>query len=159
MTYTFQPYDVLQINRTQSGWPNFATLRIPEEASRAVALVDHLAYAKGAHCRKVPRRFKRLAHSDCHRRHEGRHRPRSADGRSFAAYATKGFLITTMTRTDAVGVIREKRGEHYIVRLPNWQADGVHLDTACRAHELATGRGRAKVCRCVYCPGYGKGKR
>lgn len=47
MNYTFEPYDVLQINRTQTEWQDFATLRIPEEASRAVALVDHLATWEG----------------------------------------------------------------------------------------------------------------
>lgn len=41
--------------------------------------------------------------------------------------------IKSMARTDAIGFIREiKNDEFAIVRLEAWQADGYHLDVACR---------------------------
>jgi hypothetical protein len=67
--------------------------------------------------------------------------------------------VMTFGRTDAIGKVKRivHRGQQhntYEVRLPNWQADGVHLDVFARADELQAGHGRAAVCRCVYCPGY-----
>lgn len=44
--------------------------------------------------------------------------------------------ITSMARTDAIGEVIDVREGRYIVRLRNWQADGYHLDVACRAEEL-----------------------
>lgn len=45
--------------------------------------------------------------------------------------------ITSMARTDAIGrVIEITQHGVYIVRLENWQADGYHLDVACRIDEL-----------------------
>ena len=45
--------------------------------------------------------------------------------------------VMTMARTDAIGrVIEITGGGVCIVRLPNWQADGYHLDVECRADEL-----------------------
>lgn len=68
--------------------------------------------------------------------------------------------ITTMARIAIGRVMRINDAPYnekaYVVRLPNWQADGVHLDVTARGYELETGHGRAEVCRCVYCPGYGK---
>lgn len=39
MTYTFEPYDVLQVQR-KAGWADFSTLRTREEGEQAVELVD-----------------------------------------------------------------------------------------------------------------------
>lgn len=63
-------------------------------------------------------------------------------------------LVTTMARTDAVGKVMQVTGGGYTVRLPNWQADGVHLDVYARTDEVETGHGRAAVCRCPFCHGY-----
>jgi len=59
--------------------------------------------------------------------------------------------VTSMARVDAVGKVRTITATGYEVRLPNWQADGVHLDVWCRRDEVATGHGRAARCRCCYC--------
>jgi len=47
--------------------------------------------------------------------------------------------------------VRRVTERGYEVRLPNWLADGVHLDTYARGDELAPAKQRAKKCRCVYC--------
>jgi hypothetical protein len=57
-------------------------------------------------------------------------------------------LITTMARVDAIGSVRRVTERGYEVRLPNWLADGVHLDTFARGDELAPAKQRAKKCRC-----------
>lgn len=45
--------------------------------------------------------------------------------------------ITTMARTDAFGqVIARTENGRWLVRLPNWQADGYHLDAGCEESEL-----------------------
>lgn len=44
--------------------------------------------------------------------------------------------VMTMARTDAIGRIVAICDGRYVVRLLNWQADGYHLDVACRAEEL-----------------------
>jgi hypothetical protein len=59
--------------------------------------------------------------------------------------------VTSMARVDAIGKILRVTPQGYEVRLPNWQADGVHLDVYCRKDEVETGHGRAKACRCCYC--------
>jgi hypothetical protein len=53
----------------------------------------------------------------------------------------------------AVGKIIRVTDRGYEVRLPNWQADGVHLDAHCRKDEVETGHGRAERCHCCYCGG------
>ena len=63
--------------------------------------------------------------------------------------------VASMARI-AVGRVTGFDWTRVLVRLPNWQADGVHLDVACAPEELETGHERAAVCRCVYCPGYGR---
>jgi hypothetical protein len=63
----------------------------------------------------------------------------------------QSVAITTMSRTDAVGRILRVTAVGYEVRLPNWQADGVHLDVHCRFDEVETGHGRSARCRCCYC--------
>lgn len=65
----------------------------------------------------------------------------------------QSVLVNTFQRTDAIGrITRLNPSGTYEVRIPNWQADGVHLDVVCRADELETGHGRAPRCRCCYCP-------
>jgi hypothetical protein len=59
--------------------------------------------------------------------------------------------ITSMARTDAIGRILRITGVNCTVRLPNWQADGVHLDVHCYTNELETGHGRAEICECCFC--------
>ena len=65
--------------------------------------------------------------------------------------------VMTMARI-AVGRVINVHPERFAVtvRLPNWQADGVHLDVFTRTADVETGHGRAEVCRCVFCPGYRK---
>lgn len=55
----------------------------------------------------------------------------------------------------AIGRVTAITGNRADVRLPNWMADGVHLDIICRMDELETGHGRAEKCRCPYCGGRG----
>ena len=64
----------------------------------------------------------------------------------------QSVLITSMARI-AVGKIRRVTDRGYEVRLPNWLADGVHLDVYVHAWEVEAGHGRAKACRCCYCGG------
>jgi len=65
-----------------------------------------------------------------------------------------GRIITVETKT-ILGDEMDPSLWRYTVRLPNWQADGVHLDAVYRGSEFfETGHGRAEVCRCVFCPGY-----
>lgn len=66
--------------------------------------------------------------------------------------------VMSMARTDAIGKVIRATANGFEVRLPNWQADGVHLDVHARRDELAAGHGRAAVCRCVFCPGYRGGR-
>lgn len=75
-------------------------------------------------------------------------------------------LLTDMARTALGRIIRVEKDTilgdrmdpslwRYTVRLPNWQADGVHLDATYRGAEFfEVGHGRAETCRCIYCPGY-----
>ncbi len=60
--------------------------------------------------------------------------------------------VDTFART-AIGRVTRVTESGYEVRLPNWQADGVHLDVYARGDELSAGHGRAEKCRCVYCGG------
>lgn len=59
-------------------------------------------------------------------------------------------LLTRMARI-AVGRVRAVTERGYEVRLPNWLADGVHLDVNVERDEVETGHGRAARCVCCFC--------
>ena len=81
-----------------------------------------------------------------------------ANSRSLKTYKLNQSVRVMSFARIAIGRIRawEDKGfeRFYVVRLPNWQADGVHLDVRARAIDLEVGHGRAERCRCVFCPGY-----
>jgi hypothetical protein len=62
-----------------------------------------------------------------------------------------GVRMLTMARTDAIGNVLRETSVGYEVRLPNWQADGVHKDIYVRYEDVARARKRAERRRCVYC--------